>query len=230
MVQFDEEDLVDPVFVYLCKYTLENSHGYRHVYSKAKKLQLTLDCWVDTGPVRPTIAELAFRSYRQDHDPGRRAAGSISAPQRVSERFSRDEHTRSYQIRIDSSFTRERSMQPTPDRLDFALGPSWIPRSLTPGLCSFSFEWCECDMRETAEVDEVYKLLNLNYVEDDDNMFRCGSIALLCPPLRRHRVFANQCSPLPGSRVYDSQGSEDPSLRQFGYLVERIAQYGETTY
>eukprot|EP00240_Pyramimonas_obovata_P001354 CAMPEP_0118933616 /NCGR_PEP_ID=MMETSP1169-20130426/12087_1 /TAXON_ID=36882 /ORGANISM="Pyramimonas obovata, Strain CCMP722" /LENGTH=429 /DNA_ID=CAMNT_0006876399 /DNA_START=60 /DNA_END=1349 /DNA_ORIENTATION=- len=34
------------------------------------------------------------------------------------------------------------------------------------------FEWCECDMREATEVDEVYKLLNLNYVEDDDNMFR----------------------------------------------------------
>jgi len=35
-----------------------------------------------------------------------------------------------------------------------------------------NFEWCECDMRESVEVDEVYKLLNLNYVEDDDNMFR----------------------------------------------------------
>lgn len=40
-------------------------------------------------------------------------------------------------------------------------------------VCARSFEWCECDMRESVEVDEVYKLLNLNYVEDDDNMFRC---------------------------------------------------------
>ncbi|KAI8466323.1 MAG: N-myristoyl transferase [Monoraphidium minutum] len=35
-----------------------------------------------------------------------------------------------------------------------------------------SFEWCECDVGDAAEVKEVYELLHLNYVEDDDAMFR----------------------------------------------------------
>jgi len=34
------------------------------------------------------------------------------------------------------------------------------------------FEWCQLDMTESDTVEEVYKLLNQNYVEDDDNMFR----------------------------------------------------------
>mmetsp|Transcript_42469 Transcript_42469/g.51515 ORF Transcript_42469/g.51515 Transcript_42469/m.51515 type:complete len:430 (-) Transcript_42469:457-1746(-) len=35
-----------------------------------------------------------------------------------------------------------------------------------------NFEWTTCDMDDEATVEEVYKLLNQNYVEDDDNMFR----------------------------------------------------------
>jgi glycylpeptide N-tetradecanoyltransferase len=34
------------------------------------------------------------------------------------------------------------------------------------------FTWCEVDMRDGQEAKEVYDLLNQNYVEDDDNMFR----------------------------------------------------------
>lgn len=34
------------------------------------------------------------------------------------------------------------------------------------------FTWCDCDMNDEKVVDEVYTLLNQNYVEDDDNMFR----------------------------------------------------------
>jgi glycylpeptide N-tetradecanoyltransferase len=34
------------------------------------------------------------------------------------------------------------------------------------------FEWCEVDVTDPAQVQEVYNLLNLNYVEDDDCMFR----------------------------------------------------------
>lgn len=32
--------------------------------------------------------------------------------------------------------------------------------------------WCEVDMTDVQEAKEVYDLLNQNYVEDDDNMFR----------------------------------------------------------
>ncbi|GBF95994.1 glycylpeptide N-tetradecanoyltransferase-like [Raphidocelis subcapitata] len=35
-----------------------------------------------------------------------------------------------------------------------------------------SFEWCEADVCDAAQVREVYELLSLNYVEDDDAMFR----------------------------------------------------------
>eukprot|EP00854_Cymbomonas_tetramitiformis_P019533 gene19533-23360_t len=35
-----------------------------------------------------------------------------------------------------------------------------------------SFEWTTVDMNDADTVQEVYKLLNMNYVEDDDNMFR----------------------------------------------------------
>ena len=37
-----------------------------------------------------------------------------------------------------------------------------------------SFEWCECDVSDAREVQEVYELLSLNSVEDDDAMFRWG--------------------------------------------------------
>eukprot|EP00808_Paulinella_micropora_P014014 g40497.t1 len=35
-----------------------------------------------------------------------------------------------------------------------------------------SFKWVVCDMNNADERKEVYELLSLNYVEDDDNMFR----------------------------------------------------------
>jgi len=34
------------------------------------------------------------------------------------------------------------------------------------------FEWCEIDVHNPVELEELYQLLNQNYVEDDDNMFR----------------------------------------------------------
>lgn len=34
------------------------------------------------------------------------------------------------------------------------------------------FEWCSCDISDDNEAKEVYTLLNENYVEDDDCMFR----------------------------------------------------------
>ena len=34
------------------------------------------------------------------------------------------------------------------------------------------FEWDELDLNSTDELDQLYNLLNENYVEDDDNMFR----------------------------------------------------------
>lgn len=35
-----------------------------------------------------------------------------------------------------------------------------------------AFEWCACDVMSATEIDEIYWLLNGNYVEDDDSMFR----------------------------------------------------------
>eukprot|EP00882_Tetradesmus_deserticola_P012009 GHRQ01012711.1.p1 GENE.GHRQ01012711.1~~GHRQ01012711.1.p1 ORF type:complete len:296 (+),score=106.08 GHRQ01012711.1:156-1043(+) len=35
-----------------------------------------------------------------------------------------------------------------------------------------SFLWCECNINDPQEVQEVYTLLHNNYVEDDDAMFR----------------------------------------------------------
>lgn len=32
--------------------------------------------------------------------------------------------------------------------------------------------WCNVDITKPAEAEEAYDLLNKNYVEDDDNMFR----------------------------------------------------------
>lgn len=34
------------------------------------------------------------------------------------------------------------------------------------------FVWCNVDITKPAEAEEAYDLLNKNYVEDDDNMFR----------------------------------------------------------
>ena len=41
------------------------------------------------------------------------------------------------------------------------------PYPLPPG-----FEWCVLDVNDTEQLDSIYTLLNRNYVEDDDNMFR----------------------------------------------------------
>ena len=41
------------------------------------------------------------------------------------------------------------------------------PYKLPPG-----FSWCECNISDDATLLEVYTLLNENYVEDNDNMFR----------------------------------------------------------
>lgn len=35
-----------------------------------------------------------------------------------------------------------------------------------------AFDWRECDVGDSAEVQEIYSLLSDHYVEDDDNMFR----------------------------------------------------------
>ena len=34
------------------------------------------------------------------------------------------------------------------------------------------FEWSDIDLENPTEQQELYQLLNENYVEDDDNMFR----------------------------------------------------------
>jgi len=34
------------------------------------------------------------------------------------------------------------------------------------------FVWCTCDVKNDEDMEDLYKLLNVNYVEDDDNMFR----------------------------------------------------------
>lgn len=65
------------------------------------------------------------------------------------------------------------------------------------------FEWCLCDLQDEKVITEVYDLLRLNYVEDDDEMFRfCYSREFLrwalCPPGHKTdwhlgvRVKANQ--------------------------------------
>mmetsp|Transcript_19906 Transcript_19906/g.48738 ORF Transcript_19906/g.48738 Transcript_19906/m.48738 type:complete len:409 (+) Transcript_19906:210-1436(+) len=42
----------------------------------------------------------------------------------------------------------------------------------TPLRLPSEFEWCDCDMTDLKTVDDVYSLLNGNYVEDDDSTFR----------------------------------------------------------
>jgi len=41
-----------------------------------------------------------------------------------------------------------------------------------PYKLATGFEWCETDITDEKVLEEVYSLLNENYVEDDDNMFR----------------------------------------------------------
>jgi glycylpeptide N-tetradecanoyltransferase len=42
----------------------------------------------------------------------------------------------------------------------------------TPYTMPNGFEWCSLDIMDDVEANEMYTLLNQNYVEDDDNMFR----------------------------------------------------------
>lgn len=37
------------------------------------------------------------------------------------------------------------------------------------------FEWVSLDVTDPVQLEEIYTLLTENYVEDDDNMFRCGN-------------------------------------------------------
>lgn len=37
---------------------------------------------------------------------------------------------------------------------------------------SLQFVWCTVDLQDDVQLKELYQLLNENYVEDDDNMFR----------------------------------------------------------
>ena len=65
------------------------------------------------------------------------------------------------------------------------------------------FEWCLCDLQDEAVITEVFDLLRLNYVEDEDQMFRfCYTKDFLrwalCPPGHKKewhlgvRVIANR--------------------------------------
>ena len=41
------------------------------------------------------------------------------------------------------------------------------------------FEWSNVDLNDEKEQQELYQLLNENYVEDDDNMFRFTIVLLM---------------------------------------------------
>lgn len=41
-----------------------------------------------------------------------------------------------------------------------------------PYSLSDKFTWDEVDLTDESQITELYELLNENYVEDDDNMFR----------------------------------------------------------
>ena len=41
-----------------------------------------------------------------------------------------------------------------------------------PYSLSDKFMWDEVDLTDESQITELYELLNENYVEDDDNMFR----------------------------------------------------------
>ena len=45
-----------------------------------------------------------------------------------------------------------------------------------PYSLSDKFTWDEIDLTNEAQITELYDLLNENYVEDDDNMFRYGVV------------------------------------------------------
>ena len=51
-----------------------------------------------------------------------------------------------------------------------------------PYSLSDKFMWDEVDLTDEAQISELYSLLNENYVEDEDNMFRytgsCGTVLL----------------------------------------------------
>lgn len=47
-----------------------------------------------------------------------------------------------------------------------------MARRLNYAALHRSFEWCECNINDDHETQEVYTLLHNNYVEDDDAMFR----------------------------------------------------------
>lgn len=49
------------------------------------------------------------------------------------------------------------------------------------------FEWSNVDINDDVQADELYTLLKMNYVEDEDNMFRFEYPVdflrwILCPP------------------------------------------------
>jgi glycylpeptide N-tetradecanoyltransferase len=72
------------------------------------------------------------------------------------------------------------------------VGPIHAPKSPAdvrqePYPLNEQFEWCLCDLADETVLTDVYDLLRLNYVEDDDEMFRfCYSKEFirwaLCPP------------------------------------------------
>eukprot|EP00011_Vannellida_sp_DIVA3-517-6-12_P002840 CAMPEP_0114613180 /NCGR_PEP_ID=MMETSP0168-20121206/4999_1 /TAXON_ID=95228 ORGANISM="Vannella sp., Strain DIVA3 517/6/12" /NCGR_SAMPLE_ID=MMETSP0168 /ASSEMBLY_ACC=CAM_ASM_000044 /LENGTH=484 /DNA_ID=CAMNT_0001824177 /DNA_START=31 /DNA_END=1485 /DNA_ORIENTATION=+ len=51
-----------------------------------------------------------------------------------------------------------------------ALSPEEVPKE--PEKLHSALVWCEVDIRDPAQLDEVYTLLYENYVEDEDEMFR----------------------------------------------------------
>lgn len=54
--------------------------------------------------------------------------------------------------------------------IDPPSGVEAVPKD--PYKLPSAYQWCTCDMNDDAVAHEVYTLLTLNYVEDDDNMFR----------------------------------------------------------
>ncbi|KAG1667053.1 hypothetical protein FOA52_000416 [Chlamydomonas sp. UWO 241] len=63
-----------------------------------------------------------------------------------------------------------KSGQPQNGAIDELKRPSDVRQE--PLVLPDSFEWCTCDLSKDSVCKEVYDLLSLNYVEDDDNMFR----------------------------------------------------------
>ena len=52
-----------------------------------------------------------------------------------------------------------------PDKTEVREEPYSLPEKFT---------WEEVDVTDDTQIAELYELLNENYVEDEDNMFRCG--------------------------------------------------------